>query len=308
MRIVFMGTPRFAVVSLKKLLACRYKIIAVVTAPDKPKGRGLKVAQSPVKQAALAAGLPMLQPQNLKDHSFINKLNTLHPDLILVVAFRILPEEIFTLPPLGAINLHASLLPRYRGAAPINWAIIKGETVTGVTTFFIRKEVDTGNIIDSVKVEIGPNMTAGELHDILASKGADLLVATCDRLKKGSITTQKQDDQLATKAPKIFKKDCLINFNQSALNVHNFIRGLSPLPAAYTFNNDKKIRLFQTEVCSDDAHQKAPGTIIAFEKDRIIIQCNPGLISVRDIQLEGKRRMKIEAFLRGYTLQKLFFS
>jgi methionyl-tRNA formyltransferase len=308
MRIVFMGTPQFAVDSLKKLLHCNYNIIAVVTAPDKPQGRGLKVVPSPVKQAALEANLPVLQPQLLKDIGFIAELKALRPDLILVVAFRILPEEVFGIPPLGTINLHGSLLPRYRGAAPINWAIIKGEKISGATTFFIRKEVDTGTIIDAVEVEIGPNMTAGELHDILAIKGADLLVRTCDRLVKGTIRTRKQDESLATKAPKIFKEDCLINFDQSVAAVHNFIRGLSPLPAAYTLQEGKKTRLFQTGIYSENNVQKSPGSIVEIKKDELIIQCNPGLLAVREIQPEGKRRMKIEEYLRGHTLQKLFFA
>jgi methionyl-tRNA formyltransferase len=306
MRIVFMGTPQFAVVSLKNLLENGFNIVSVVTAPDKGKGRGLKLQPSPVKEAAQELKLPVLQPENLKDSDFIADLTELKPDLIIVVAFRILPQEVFTLPPLGTINLHGSLLPLYRGAAPINWAIIKGEEVTGATTFFIRREVDTGNIIDTVKIDIGPMMTAGELHDIMAVEGAKLLIRSCNQLRDGTIVTKKQDDSRATKAPKIFKKDCLINFNDSVHDVHNFIRGLSPLPAAFTFYNGQMIRLFQSGIVKSDMVQDKAGTIVEIQKKNLIIQCNPGLLSIAEVQIAGKKRMPVETFLRGHTFEKLF--
>ena len=233
MRVIFMGTPEFAVVSLRKLLEANTNIVTVVTVPDKPKGRGLKLQPSAVKIAALAANIPILQPESLKDPKFIQKLYNSKPDLIIVVAFRILPEEVFTIPPLGTVNLHGSLLPKYRGAAPIHWAIINGEKITGVTTFFIKKEVDTGNIIETIEIPIPSNMTAGELHDIMAAKGAEILLETCRKIEKGSVTTRIQNHSLATKAPKIHQEDCLIDFNQPAEKVHNFIRGLSPYPSAY---------------------------------------------------------------------------
>jgi methionyl-tRNA formyltransferase len=305
MRIVFMGTPQFAVVSLNSLLEDGFNVIAVVTSPDKSKGRGLKVQPSPVKLAALEAKLPVLQPEDLKDTRFIAQLDALNPDAIVVVAFRILPEEVFTLPPLGTVNLHGSLLPRYRGAAPINWAIINGEVVTGATTFFIKKEVDTGNIIDTVEIEIGPMMTAGELHDIMAARGANLLIKTCNQLRDGRIVTKKQDDSQATRAPKIFKEDCLINFSRPVSHVHNFIRGLSPFPAAYTFHRGSKISLYQSDVFSFDDMQMLPGSIIEIQKNRLLIQCKPGILSIGQVQLAGKRRMAVEDFLRGNTLEKL---
>jgi methionyl-tRNA formyltransferase len=205
MNVIFMGTPQFAVVSLKKLLQEKINIIAVVTAPDRQKGRGLKLQPSVVKQEAVKNNILVLQPEKLKDDAFLNQLKQLKPDLIIVVAFRILPESIFSIPPLGTVNLHGSLLPKYRGAAPINWAIINGETETGVTTIFINKQVDTGNIIDSRKINITSDMTAGELHDKMAQIGADLLLDTCLSIKSGNVSPQKQDERLATPAPKIFK-------------------------------------------------------------------------------------------------------
>ena len=236
-----MGTPQFAVVSLNKLLAADKNVVAVVTASDKPAGRGLKLQASPVKKVALMAHLPVLQPDKLSDPDFIQKLSTFKADLFVVVAFRILPESVFTMPPKGTVNLHGSLLPKYRGAAPINWAIINGESETGVTTFFIRKEVDTGNIIATRAIPITANMTAGELHDFMAEVGADLLLETIRKIESATVKTTEQDETLSTKAPKIHREDCIINFNQSAQNVHNFIRGLSPYPAAYTYLKGKKI-------------------------------------------------------------------
>ena len=234
-----MGTPQFAVVSLKKLIENKFNIVSVVTAPDKKKGRGLKIQCSPVKLEAQQHNIPVLQPEKLKDAEFQLQLQKIKPDLIVVVAFRILPEAIFTLPPFGTINLHGSLLPKYRGAAPINWAIINGEKETGVTTIFIKKEVDTGNIIDSQKIKISKNMTAGELHDQMAEIGANLLLQSCNDIKNGNVQTKVQDESLATAAPKIFKETCKINFNQAANKVHDFIRGLSPYPASYTILNGK---------------------------------------------------------------------
>jgi methionyl-tRNA formyltransferase len=298
-----MGTPEFAVVSLKRLLEAKINIVAVVTASDKPSGRGLKIQMSPVKKVALDANIPILQPEKLTDPDFLKRLSDLKPDLIVVVAFRILPESIFTLPIKGTINLHGSLLPKYRGAAPINWAIINGETETGVTTFFIKKEVDTGNIIDRQKVSITPNMTAGELHDIMADVGSDLLLETVRKVEQGKVITSKQDDILSTNAPKIHREDCVINFHQSAQSVHNFIRGLSPYPAAHTYLKGRRIRLFKSELHDLEALNAGPGSIIEIsEGKKLIIQCKPGKVSIKEIQVEGKKRMMVESYLRGAEL------
>ncbi len=304
MRIIFMGTPRFAAVSLQRLLQASLNIVTVVTVPDKPAGRGLHLHAPPVKELALQNGLSVLQPESLKDKDFIATLRSLQPELIVVVAFRILPEEIFTLASLGAINLHASLLPKYRGAAPINWAIINGETESGLTTFFIRKAVDTGNIIDTVRVEIGHDMTAGELHDILAVKGGDLLLKTIHLIEEKRAKTYIQNEALASKAPKIRHEDCLINFNQPAQKVHNFIRGLSPYPAAFTYWQGKIIRLYATRVIDLQKKIKPIAEIVDLPNNlKLVIQCDPGWLGVKEVQLEGKRHMMVEEFLRGYPVK-----
>lgn len=304
MNVVFMGTPQFAVVSLKRMLAENINVVAVVTTPDKKKGRGLKIHASPVKVEAIKHRIPVLQPDKLKDSDFYQQLSQLRPDLIAVVAFRILPENIFTLPPLGTVNLHGSLLPKYRGAAPINWAIINGETETGVTTIFIKKEVDTGNIIDSQKIKISENMTAGELHDEMADIGAKLLIRTCQKIEEGRVQPTIQDETLATPAPKIFKDNCKIHFNLPAQQVHNFIRGLSPYPAAFTLLDGKMVKLFDSRIIeTQNNKQDKPGTIIDIKGNRLIVQCDKGLISIGEIQMEGKRRIQIDEFLRGYKLE-----
>jgi len=303
MRIVFMGTPRFAAVSLNRLIQASSEIMAVVTVPDKPAGRGLHLQTSAVKETAIKNGLTVLQPDNLKDEGFISTLKSYLPQLFVVVAFRILPEEVFTLPPLGTVNLHASLLPKYRGAAPINWAIINGETESGLTTIFIRKAVDTGSIIDSVRVEIDPDMTAGELHDIMADKGADLLLRTIRAIERGRVKSFVQNEALASKAPKLKHEDCLINFKQPVQKVHNLIRGLSPFPAAYSYWQNKLIHLYATKVNDLQRKIKTPGEIVDLpNREKMIIQCDPGWLEVREVQLEGKRRMKMDEFLNGHAL------
>jgi len=307
MNVVFMGTPKFALVSLNKLLDAKINISAVVTVPDKPKGRGLNVQASPIKIEAQRYKIPVLQPEKLNNENFVNELIKYKPDLIVVVAFRILPEIIFELPPLGTVNLHGSLLPKYRGAAPINWAIINGEKETGVTTFFIKKQVDTGNIIQTCTIPIGENMTAGELHDVMAEKGAEILVETCLSIQAGNVQAKLQENSEATKAPKIFKQDCLINFNTPAINVHNFIRGLSPYPAAFSYFNKKIIKFFISGVDSkEEKSQLSPGAVVRSEKKYLTIQCNPGIINISELQLEGKRRMKVEEFLNGFNVHKGF--
>ncbi len=303
MRIVFMGTPDFAVVSLEKLIAADANIVAVVTVPDRPRGRGLQIQSSPVKIAAESAGLNLMQPESLTASGFIRQLHDVSPDLIVVVAFKILPEQVFTIPPLGTINVHGSLLPKYRGAAPINWAIINGETETGVTTFFIQKKVDTGNIIAQKKIPITTEMTAGELHDVMAQTGAQLLMETLKSVENNSYTLTTQDESQVTKAPKLKKDDCAINFDQPAKQVHNFIRGLSPYPGPYTHIHGKIIKLFQSRVVDTNISGRYPGAKIQAPENALHIACRDSAISIGQVQLEGKRRMSAPEFLRGYSME-----
>lgn len=306
MKIVFMGTPEFSIPSLEVLLKNGYEICAVVTAPDEPKGRGYKLSPPPVKVFALQNNLKVLQPQNLKDPNFINELKKLSPDLIVVVAFRILPKEVFSIPPLGTINVHASLLPKYRGAAPINWAIINGEKETGVTTFFIDEKVDAGNIILQKKIEIGQDETAGELHDKLAKLGAEALLETVKIIQTGKVQTIKQDETLATPAPKIKKEMCQINwYEMKAEQVHNFVRGLSPNPGAFTFLNGKILKIYRTKLVEkiSEATTLRPGQIIV-DGDSLFAVCSDlKPVQIIEVQIEGKKKLKSEEFLRGYKLK-----
>lgn len=308
MRIVFMGTPDFAIPSLEVLLNNNYQIQAVVTAPDEPKGRGYRIFPPPVKVFALEHNLKVLQPENLKDEKFIAELKNLSPELIVVVAFRILPKEVFTIPPLGTINLHASLLPKYRGAAPINWAIINGETETGVTTFFINEKVDTGNIILQRKVEIDPDETAGELHDKLAIVGAEVLLETIKLIESGNIVIIPQDNSLATSAPKIRKEMCQINWlEKGAQQIHNFVRGLSPQPGAFTFLNKKIVKIYRTKLVSPDElpiQDIKPGQIIIDENkgNMYVICADLKPIQILELQLEGRKKLNAFEFLKGFRL------
>jgi methionyl-tRNA formyltransferase len=306
MKIVFMGTPEFSIPSLEVLLKNGYEICAVVTAPDEPKGRGYKLSPPPVKVFALQNNLKVLQPQNLKDPNFINELKKLSPDLIVVVAFRILPKEVFSIPPLGTINVHASLLPKYRGAAPINWAIINGEKETGVTTFFIDEKVDAGNIILQKKIEIGQDETAGELHDKLAKLGAEALLETVKIIQTGKVQTIKQDETLATPAPKIKKEMCQINwYEMKAEQVHNFVRGLSPNPGAFTFLKGKILKIYRTKLVEkiSEATTLKPGQII-IDGDSLFAVCSDlKPVKIIEVQIEGKKKLKSEEFLRGHKLK-----
>jgi len=292
MKIVFMGTPEFSIPSLEVLLKNGYEICAVVTAPDEPKGRGYKLSPPPVKVFALQNNLKVLQPQNLKDPNFINELKKLSPDLIVVVAFRILPKEVFSIPPLGTINVHASLLPKYRGAAPINWAIINGEKETGVTTFFIDEKVDAGNIILQKKIEIGQDETAGELHDKLAKLGAEALLETVKIIQTGKVQTIKQDETLATPAPKIKKEMCQVNwYEMKAEQVHNFVRGLSPNPGAFTFLNGKILKIYRTKLVEkiSEATTLKPGQIIV-DGDSLFAVCSDlKPVQILKFKLRGRR-------------------
>lgn len=305
MRIMFMGTPGFAIPSLRILLEHDHTIVSVVTVPDKPRGRGQEIAFSPVKEFALDRKLPVLQPTNLKDPGFVSAVRALRADLIVVVAFRILPKEVFSLPSQGTFNLHASLLPRYRGAAPINWAIMNGETETGVTTFFLQEKVDTGSIILQARVKIGPDETAGELHDKLAEVGAEIVLQTVRLIELGKANTRGQDDNRASLAPKIFKDDCRIDWGNPSLRVHNFVRGLSPHPCAWTTHGGRVLRIYRTQLPHIDALvQKPPGSVVEVTKRSLRISTGDQTIAIAELQLEGKKRMGIEEFLRGYPLEE----
>src|SRR4030042_2317806 len=307
LKIVFMGTPGFAVESLKALLDAEKNIVGVITAPDKPSGRGKKIQPSPVKQLSEKHHLRLLQPENLKDTGFIRKLTALKPDLNVIVAFRMLPEVIWALPEYGTINLHASLLPQYRGAAPINWAIINGEKQTGVTTFLINHQIDTGNILFQEKVNIGSNETAGELHDRLMKAGAKLVIKTVNSIAEGSIHPIPQDSLVADgevkPAPKIFKKDCHINWTNSVDDIYNFIRGLSPYPAGWTefvsAKNKCQIKIFKTGKVVI-RHHVPYGSIETDGKKVLRIAAKGGYLDVLSLQLEGKRQLQIMEFLRGF--------
>ncbi len=305
MRIVFMGTPQFAVASLDALLKAGCEIVAVVTAPDKPAGRGQKINESAVKQYAVENGLKVLQPEKLKSPEFLEELKTLKADLQVVVAFRMLPEVVWNMPPKGTINLHASLLPQYRGAAPINWAIINGEMESGVTTFFLKQEIDTGDILFTEKVTLTGEETAGDLHDRLMNKGAGLLVKTVKGVESGKYNEHPQSALLEgvelKHAPKIFKEDCLINWNQPVEAVYNKIRGLSPVPTAYTHLNDKILKIYRADFELAEPGI-SPGGFITDHKANLKFVAQGGYISLKEVQLEGKKAMGIEEFLRGVKL------
>lgn len=304
MRLVFMGTPQFAIPSLEKLIGSKHQVVGVVTVPDKPKGRGRKLAESPVKEFSKGNDLLVLTPSSLKDEDFVRNLRELRPDLMLVVAFRILPEVVFTIPPLGTVNLHASLLPRYRGAAPINWAIMNGETQTGLTTFFIKKKVDTGDMIMQREVSIGPEETFGELHDRMAQLGAEVLLETVKMINGGEVEPIKQDDSLASAAPKITPEHCRIDWSKSAQDIKNQIRGLSPSPAAFTHFRGKMLKIFKARVIGDDRLSEDFGQVIdSDEKESVWIKTGRGILSLLELQPEGKRRITVQEFVRGYKVE-----
>lgn len=302
MRLVFMGTPDFAVASLNALVEAGFNVVGVVTAADKPAGRGQKLQESAVKQYAVAKGLKVLQPLKLKDPEFIQELKDLQADLQVVVAFRMLPEMVWDMPAKGTINLHASLLPQYRGAAPINHAIINGEKESGVTTFFLKHEIDTGDVIFSERVAIGEDETAGELHDQLMNVGAGLLVKTVKAIEEGNYKEQAQVQSDSLKhAPKIFKEHCLINWDQPARTVYNLIRGLSPYPTAYTKLGEKTLKVFKAEL-DNEMPDIAVGKFLSDGKTYLKFAAKDGYIKLTDLQYEGKKRMTVEEFLRGMRL------
>lgn len=305
MRIVFMGTPDFAVASLKALLEAEENVVGVVTAPDKPAGRGRKLHQSAIKEFAVNHNLPVLQPTQLRDPQFIEELRALHADLQVVVAFRMLPEMVWNMPANGTINVHASLLPDYRGAAPINHAIINGETKTGVTTFLLSHEIDTGNVLFFDEVPILENDNAGTLHDRLMRAGAQLLLRTVSAIKTGDFQTVPQDsmrrDRPLREAPKIFKENCRIDWNQKTAAVYNFIRGLSPYPAAFTDFQGEPLKIFQGEKVVQ-YHSDQAGSYQTDGKSFLKFATEDGYIEVTELQIAGKRRMSTSDFLRGHRL------
>ncbi len=310
MKVVFMGTPEFAVASLDPINKV-HEVVGVVTVADKPAGRGKKIRFSAVKEYALENDLTLLQPEKLKDEEFVNVLKELNADLFVVVAFRMLPEVIWKMPSKGTINLHGSLLPDYRGAAPLNWAIINGDTKTGATTFFIEKEIDTGNIIDKVEIEVTENMNAGDLHDSLMLKGADLLVHTIDNIDQGKAIVTPQAELITDRikeAPKIFKDTCQIDWKKSNQEVHNHIRGLSPYPAAWTTLIDSEgkelgLKLFNTIKTENNLPF---GAIQTDGKGILEIGCSSGSLQVLELQLAGKKRMDIKSFLNGVKLNDTY--
>ena len=305
LRIVFMGTPEFAVAALDKLVQAGCSIVGVVTAPDKAAGRGMQLQQSAVKQYAIEHGLFILQPEKLKSPDFLEQLKNLHADLQIVVAFRMLPELVWNMPPMGTVNLHGSLLPQYRGAAPINWAIIHGEKFTGVTTFKLQHEIDTGDILLTTSIPIGEQETAGELHDKMKEIGAELLLQTVKGLAEGSLTESPQiemgKDQLKDlkNAPKIFTASCQIDWNKSITEIFNLIRGLSPYPTAFTFLEGKKVKIYKSEKI-DSTPSIAVGEWVTDKKTFLNFAAIDGSIAILELQLEGKKKMSIGDFLRGY--------
>jgi methionyl-tRNA formyltransferase len=307
LRIVFMGTPEFAVGSLKVLVENGYNVVGVVTAPDRPSGRGLKLHQSEVKQYATSCGLPVLQPEKLKDGTFLQMLKFLNPDIQIVVAFRMLPEIVWGMPPMGTFNLHGSLLPNYRGAAPLNWAIINGDQETGVTTFLLNHQIDTGNIMFQSKVQIGSEETVGELHDKLKVVGARLVLKTIDALAGGAVIPLPQNllsvDPQRSQAPKIFKEHCRVDWAKSVTSINNLVRGLSPHPAAWTnismHNSENSLKIYKASI-EQSEHQCKPGEILSDNKKYLKIACADGFLHILDLQLAGKNRMGIGEFLRGF--------
>lgn len=303
LRIIFMGTPEFAVPSLEILVNNSFNVVAVITAPDKPAGRGLKLKSSPVKESALKYNIPVLQPSSLKADEFIQELKSYKADLQIVVAFRMLPEMVWNMPTLGTLNLHGSLLPQYRGAAPINWAIINGEKETGVTTFFLQHEIDTGDIILAEKEEIKEDDTAGSLYERLMQLGASLILKTVQSISEGSYKTFPQIYSSELKiAPKIHKETCKINWEKNSDEVYNFVRGLSPYPAAWTTIHGKDHKIYHVKKTSAQHKESIPGNFITDNKTFLHIKTGSDFLSVEELQMEGKKRMTIEEYLRGNKL------
>lgn len=317
MRIVFMGTPEFAIPSLKKIIESQHSVAAVVSAPDKERGRGKQISFTPVKEFSFRNNIPVFTPVNLGDSEFLSEMKKIEPDLFVVVAFRILPKEVYTIPGFGSFNLHGSLLPKYRGAAPIQWALINGEKETGVTTFFLEDKVDTGNIILQSKISIDDDDDFGALHDKLMNLGADLVLDTINLIDNENVATSFQDNLLASPAPKITKEICEINWNKNAFQIHNLIRGLSPHPGAFFKSGGKIFKIFKTKVAANQLElsglrwEQIPlsdNTIhstnlkVLQTKKEIFVKTGDGILEIVELQPEGRKRMTAEEFLRGYSL------
>ena len=299
MNLIFMGTPDFSLPSLKKITKSNHKVSAIVTAPDKERGRGRKLSFTPVKEFAIEKNIPVLQPDKLKNNpQLVDELKSLNTDLFVVVAFKILPREVFEIPKHGSFNLHASYLPKYRGAAPIQWALINGEQRTGLTTFKLAEKVDTGNIYLQKEVEIFPEDNFGTLHDKLSELGADMVLDTINSIENGNFKLQKQDDSLATPAPKITREICKVDWNKSAGEINNLVRGLSPYPAAFFIFKGKVIKIFDSEVA--ERNDLKPFEILQ-DKKELIIGCGKNALRILKLQQEGKNRMGAEEFLRGFS-------
>lgn len=303
LRIVYMGTPEFAVPALELLIEEGWNVVAVITAPDKPQGRGKKLGTSPVKDCALKHSIPILQPTNLKSPEFQETLRSFRADLQVVVAFRMLPESVWSMPPLGTFNLHASLLPNYRGAAPINWAIINGEKETGVTTFFLKHEIDTGNIIHQEREPIYEEDNAGTLYERLMHRGAKLVAQTVRDIAEETVIPRPQDNASPVHhAPKLFKETCQIDWGKSSVEIHNLIRGLSPYPAAWTILSGKSCKIFASIPMDEPMEGLEPGSYVSDNKSFLHFQTGKGTLAITSLQAEGKRRMSVEEFLRGNTV------
>lgn len=307
-RIVFMGTPEFAVSSLEAIVAAGYEVAAVVTVPDRKSGRGQKITFSPVKEYALSHGMAVLQPEKLRDPEFLEELQGLAADLFVVVAFRMLPQVVWAMPPMGTFNLHASLLPQYRGAAPINWAIINGETESGVTTFMLNERIDEGGILMQERTPILPDDNAGTLHDRLAEIGSRLVVETIQGLADGTLKPQPQNDStLLSPAPKIFKADCVIDWRRNGKEICDFVRGLSPYPAATTAmttgqGESVEMKIYEVEYETTEQTESV-GTIITDQKKMLKIAVNDGFVTIMSLQISGKKKITASEFLRGYNVK-----
>lgn len=303
LRIIFMGTPEFAVPSLEILVQNKFNVVAVITAPDKPQGRGQKLTPSPVKECAIRHSIPVLQPPNLKSSEFLEELKSYHANLQIVVAFRMLPEVVWAMPKSGTFNLHGSLLPQYRGAAPINWAIINGEKETGVTTFFLKHEIDTGSIIFQEKETIHEDDNVGTVYNRLMHKGAQLVLKTVKAIEQGDYPSQPQNESVEIKhAPKIFKETCQINWNQPSEQIRNFVRGLSPYPAAWTIVEGKTFKIFKCAHAHANSGSMQIGEFITDNKSYLYFKTADGLLSIEEFQPEGKKKMNVQEFFRGNKL------
>ena len=307
MRIIFMGTPDFSVPTLEALVASEHEVAAVVTQPDKPKGRGKEIHMSPVKECALKHNIPVYQPVRARDEAFVEEMRTLKPDAMVVIAFgQILPKSLLDLPKYGCVNIHASLLPKYRGAAPIQWAVINGDEETGITTMMMDVEMDTGDMLEKTVVKLNPDETGGSLFDRLSLLGGDLILSTLSKLEKGEITPQPQDHAQATYVKKISKSMGDIDWTMDAVSIERLVRGLNPWPSAFTRWNGKMLKIWEAKVLPD-LETKAPcGSVISASDEGLKIQTGNGVLCVTSLQLEGKKRMDTAAFLRGYQVESRF--